>query len=601
MISKYILLPVAFYFLFSTVVLAGEQHSFPSDRNVGIELDSGTGVGLQLDSDTTKRQNNRSQNDHSRLDRSQNDSSRLDRSVMPSPSEPKPIKIGQYKTYKLENSATLFLVRKEGYPKFRTSVSYSFPDINTDKQGLERSILSEMLSQIQTLDTSFCDIKERHQRDGAQVSLSSQSFFVSGTKQNAGELFSLVAPFLNSTVLDKDVFEKVKKEKLQKMREEASEQREAAQSETAKESSAQENSASAVSSSSSNSSAESSSSTSKTTGSPAASSPAASSSAESSPAAIAPSGAPSRRGLIFTDVAEWNKLKDSLLFNKTIYTSKPDFDTNHLKAITFENISDYFKKYINPNNAFIMMIGDFTFKEVETLVMDKFSAWEPGEAYSDDGKDYKLVKNYPKHTQIYFLHVPDATQSSISVTWPLDDAFPYAQNEPALKVLNQIFGESYSSYLNSNLRLDKGLTYGVKSFLNINASGGSIDVRTKVRSQETAYALENIFYEMLRIRNQLVSQETLQLAKNGLIGDYAVSMSSITSPAILGFGMVKEKYSLPDNYLETYPSKINAVTAQQVREYAQKYIKPNGCIIFIEGNLDSTSHLFSHLPGFLAF
>ncbi|MGE0092636.1 MAG: M16 family metallopeptidase [Bacteroidales bacterium] len=585
-ISKHLLLPVAFYFLLSTVVLAGEQHSFPSDRNVGIEFDSGTGVGRLIESGTTKKQS-----DSSRLDRSQNDSSRLDRSVMPSPSEPKPIKIGQYKTYKLENGATLFLVRKEGYPKFRTSVSYSFPDINTDKQGLERSILSGMLSRIQTLDTSFCDLKEKHQRDGAQVSLSSQSFFVSGTKQNAGELFSLVAPFLNSAVLDKEVFEQIKNEELQKMREEASAQREAAQESSAHNSSAQENSVSAVSSSAANSPAASSSETSNT----------ADSSVTSSPAAIAPSGAPSRRGLIFTDVAEWNKLKDSLLFNKTIYTSKPDFDTNHLKAITFENISDYFKKYINPNNAFIMMIGDFTFKEVETLVMDKFSAWEPGEAYSDDGKDYKLVKNYPKHTQIYFLHVPDATQSSISVTWPLDDAFPYAQNEPALKVLNQIFGESYSSYLNSNLRLDKGLTYGVKSFLNINASGGSIDVRTKVRSQETAYALENIFYEMLRIRNQLVSQETLQLAKNGLIGDYAVSMSSITSPAILGFGMVKEKYSLPDNYLETYPSKINAVTAQQVREYAQKYIKPNGCIIFIEGNLDSTSHLFSHLPGFLAF
>ncbi|NCC47402.1 MAG: hypothetical protein EOM16_10325, partial [Bacteroidia bacterium] len=345
-----------------------------------------TGFGRLIESCTTKKQS---------------DSSRLDRSVMPSPSEPKPIKIGQYKTYKLENGATLFLVRKEGYPKFRTSVSYSFPDINTDKQGLERSILSEMLSQIQTLDTSFCDIKERHQRDGAQVSLSSQSFFVSGTKQNAGELFSLVAPFLNSTVLDKDIFEKIKNEKLQKMREEASEKREAAKESPAHNSSAQENSASAVSSSAANSPAASSSETSNTTG----------SSASSSPAAIAPSGAPSRRGLIFTDVAEWNKLKDSLLFNKTIYTSKPDFDTNHLKAITFENISDYFKKYINPNNAFIMMIGDFTFKEVETLVMDKFSAWEPGEAYSDDGKDYKLVKNYPKHTQIYFLHVPDATQS----------------------------------------------------------------------------------------------------------------------------------------------------------------------------------------------
>ena len=153
-----------------------------------------------------------------------------------------------------------------------------------------------------------------------------------------------------------------------------------------------------------------------------------------------------------------------------------------------------------------------------------------------------------------------------------------------MKVLNQVFGESYSSYLNDNLRVDKGLCYGAKCFLNINAIGGNCLAATNVRTDQTAYALENMLYEMLRIRNQLVDEKTLTMAKNGLIGDFALSMSSVNSPSILGFGMVKEQFNLPDDYLQNYPSKIYKVTAQQIREAAQKYIKPYECIIYITGN-----------------
>ena len=281
----------------------------------------------------------------------------------------------------------------------------------------------------------------------------------------------------------------------------------------------------------------------------------------------------------------FNILKDSLEFyknpNKSVITTP---DTLSIKILKKNDIKEYFNKYFCPQNTFSMITGDFDNTKIDSLFSQYLKNWKKGAKYIEKNSENTYTKNFPTKRKIYVINKPGVVQSSISIDWPLGDAFPYSNIEPVLKVLNQVFGESYSSYLNDNLRVDKGLCYGAKCFLNINAIGGNCLAATNVRTDQTAYALENMLYEMLRIRNQLVDEKTLTMAKNGLIGDFALSMSSVNSPSILGFGMVKEQFNLPDDYLQNYPSKIYKVTAQQIREAAQKYIKPYECIIYITGN-----------------
>jgi|GEM_PF-308592 len=281
----------------------------------------------------------------------------------------------------------------------------------------------------------------------------------------------------------------------------------------------------------------------------------------------------------------FNILKDSLEFyknpNKNVITTP---DTSSIKILKKNDIKQYFNKYFCPQNTFSMITGDFDNTKIDSLFSKYLKNWKKGTKYIEKNNLNIYTKNFPTKRKIYVINKPGVVQSSISIDWPLGDAYPYSNIEPVLKVLNQVFGESYSSYLNDNLRVDKGLCYGAKCFLNINVIGGNCLAATNVRTDQTAYALENMLYEMLRIRNQLVDDKTLTMAKNGLIGDFALSMSSVNSPSILGFGMVKEQFNLPDDYLQNYPSKIYKVTAQQIREAAQKYIKPYECIIYITGN-----------------
>ncbi|MHC1780678.1 MAG: M16 family metallopeptidase [Bacteroidales bacterium] len=279
------------------------------------------------------------------------------------------------------------------------------------------------------------------------------------------------------------------------------------------------------------------------------------------------------------------RLQDSLQFYKEIPYPKIEESLERYSSITADSVRGYFSKYINPENSYCIITGDFTVKEVNELIKKYFKGWKSGVKYTGDYKS-SYEKNFPEKTRIYVIDNPLAVQSKISVRWPLGDAFPYGDNEPLLMIMNQIYGAGYLSNLNRNIRLDKGLSYGANNFLVINVTGGYCSSNTLVRNTETAYALENIFFEMFKMRNELVSQSSLEMAKNGLLGDYARSMSQLNSPAIIGFCMVKDKFILPDDYLATYPLKLSKVTAEEIRNGAQKYIRPFESVVIIEGKVD---------------
>jgi len=278
------------------------------------------------------------------------------------------------------------------------------------------------------------------------------------------------------------------------------------------------------------------------------------------------------------------RLQDSLTFYTSTTPPKMDETVEGFKNITKESVESYFSKYINPDNSYCILSGDFTIEEANAIIMKHFKGWKGG-VRNKTNFENSFSKSFPTSTKIFVIDNPNAVQSRISVRWPMGDAFPYGDNEALLMVMNQIYGAGYMSNLNQNIRLDKGLSYGANNILSINITGGQCSSNTLVRNSQTAYALENIFLEMLKMRNELVSTKTLDMAKNGLIGDYARSMSQLNSPAIIGFGMVKDKFNLPDDYLTTYPLKIASVTAEDIREAAQKYIKPYESLIIIEGKV----------------
>ena len=432
--------------------------------------------------------------------------------LKPAPSDPKPIKIGEFHSFTADNNMKVFLIKKRGYPKFRVSIDFGVPLIPEEREPEARKILAEIFSK-GNLQFSSDTIKEITDYYASSVGASVNGVSCAGMKSQLETMIKMMVSYINAPMISDQLVRDIAIKNASRVRE-----------------------------------------------------------SEKSP----------KKELTRNFMAT---LEDSLTFYKDISPPRTDERADVYDTITKAAVISYFNKYINPDNSYCIISGDFTVEEVNKILITYLKNWENGDTFKGDHTNMYSY-NFPQSRRIYVVDKPDAVQSKISVKWPLRDAFPYGQNEPLLMVMNQIYGDGYLSNLNKNIRLDKGLSYGAKNFLSNNITGGNCTSTTMVRNQETAYALENIFFEMLRMRNELVSDEVLNRAKSGLLGDFSLSMSNINSPAIIGFGMVKDKYNLPDDYLATYPNKLQSITSEDVRKASQKYIKPYECLVFIEGKVE---------------
>ena len=250
-----------------------------------------------------------------------------------------------------------------------------------------------------------------------------------------------------------------------------------------------------------------------------------------------------------------------------------------LNNITFEDVLEYHEKYFKPNNSYLVVIGDVNYKEIKSLISEKFGAWKKGKSHTDP---IPLLTPNVNLTEINFIDLPTATQSSISVTNNVDLKMNDKDYHAAL-ITNNILGGGGEGYLFKNLREDKGYTYGAYSSLGSSRYGVSrFTAGAKVRNVVTDSAVVEIIKEINRIKTENVDAELLKNAKAKYVGNF---IRRIENPQVGAKYAVDIKLNdLPKDFYETYLEKINAVSAEDVKRVANKYFNyPNGTRIIVVG------------------
>ena len=184
-------------------------------------------------------------------------------------------------------------------------------------------------------------------------------------------------------------------------------------------------------------------------------------------------------------------------------------------------------------------------------------------------------------TEINFIDLPTATQSSISVTNNVDLKMNDKDYHAAL-ITNNILGGGGEGYLFKNLREDKGYTYGAYSSLGSSRYGVSrFTAGAKVRNVVTDSAVVEIIKEINRIKTENVDAELLKNAKAKYVGNF---IRRIESPQVGAKYAVDIKLNdLPKDFYETYLEKINAVSASDVKRVANKYFQLANTRIIVVG------------------
>ena len=269
------------------------------------------------------------------------------------------------------------------------------------------------------------------------------------------------------------------------------------------------------------------------------------------------------------------RVENALTYGKNHYNGEYVTEET-LKNITLEDVKLNYNTYFVPGNAYLVIVGDVNVKETKKEVERLFGKWKKATAPSLSYNDPVDVQ----YSQINFIDVPNAVQSEVAVI-NLSQLKMTDKDYFAAILANQILGGGGEGRLFLNLREKHGWTYGSYSNLGSGKYINKFRSGAAVRNAVTDSAVVEIFNELKRIRTELVSDEELRNAKAKYVGNFVMQ---IEKPATIArYALNKETQGLPDDFYENYIKNINAVTAEDIRNAAQKYFLADNSRVVIVG------------------
>ena len=164
--------------------------------------------------------------------------------------------------------------------------------------------------------------------------------------------------------------------------------------------------------------------------------------------------------------------------------------------------------------------------------------------------------------------MPHSVQSSIRIGRRL-----FNKTHPdflKMQMMNTLLGGYFGSRLMSNIREEKGFTYGIHSAMSSLIHDGYFFISTEVGSAVANDALKEIYKEINRLRNELIPDEELELVKNYLSGKILAGLDGPFRLADYYQGLII--YGLDIDYIHKLLRTIKTVTAKELKDLANKYL-----------------------------
>ena len=238
----------------------------------------------------------------------------------------------------------------------------------------------------------------------------------------------------------------------------------------------------------------------------------------------------------------------------------------NIDKLKLEDVKDAYENVFVPAQKVFSVVGDVDKVEVKSI-LDKYFLNLKSENSESNMGVVQLEGN-----KVQKIDKKDANQAQIYQGWLVPGL--KSPDSPALSVLNTILGSSgLSSRLFLELRDKKGLAYTVRSMYTKARENGDFRVYIGTEPKNIKVSLDGFKIEIDKLKNELVSEKELFDAKNNIIGKIQfLTETNIQQAGSMG---AYELESLGYDYLEKWVESIMSVSAEDVRNVANKYLNDN--------------------------
>ena len=242
------------------------------------------------------------------------------------------------------------------------------------------------------------------------------------------------------------------------------------------------------------------------------------------------------------------------------YSTAEDFD-----ALEREQLLAFYKKYYQQGKLIMFVAGKLPDGLLPTL--NRYFGDLPNKPFE--------LQNIPvvpaKERKFRVTNDPDGVQGSIRIARP----FPNRHHPDFLKVqvLNTLLGGFFGSRLMSNIREDKGYTYGIHSYLQNHIHDSAWMISTEAGKDVAEAAITEVYNEMKILRDKLVDEEELLLVRNYMMGSILGDLDGPFHIIARWKNIILN--GLTEKYFYDSINTIRTIPAEDLQQLANKYLNPD--------------------------
>lgn len=258
------------------------------------------------------------------------------------------------------------------------------------------------------------------------------------------------------------------------------------------------------------------------------------------------------------NVLAQRKFQQELFASNNYYSNVTEEDD--IDAVTKEQLIEFHNEHYRHGLTKIVLVGNVSEEIVSFIIEITKDMLDSNVSNSESVIESNIGR--------FDVEKDGAIQSAIRLGRVL-----FNKNHPDyldFLVLNTILGDYFGSRLMSNIREDKGYTYGIGSALAELKEIGYFLIVTEVGKDVKENTLNEIQKELSRLQNELVSYEELKLVKNYMLGQL---LKSADGPyAMMDLFLSAEAQSKSLEFYNDAIESLNTITPERIRELAKKYL-----------------------------
>ncbi|KQZ30248.1 pitrilysin family protein [Duganella sp. Root1480D1] len=254
----------------------------------------------------------------------------------------------------------------------------------------------------------------------------------------------------------------------------------------------------------------------------------------------------------------------AMLFGNAAYGNPASGTVNSLTALKQDDVKAFHQRYFRPDNAALVVVGDFDPAEMRKKVEALFGQWK-AEGSAPQRTSYGAVQ--ADKARVWVVNKSDAIETTFLIGGP-----GIARNDPdyvPLQVLNTVLGGRFTSWLNDELRVNSGLTYGANSGFNTLSQTGTFSISSFTALPKTEAALDLALKTYDRLWSKGIDKATLDSAKAYVKGQFPPRYETSEQLASLLGDMYANDVSR--SQIDNFMKDVDSLTPERAKQLVEKH------------------------------